>query len=107
MRTGRVRRSRIGLGAETVPISLRVRRHFALDGESGAMATTIEPGGPAEAAGLLRGDVILAMDGQPVRGVDDLHRLLTAERIGAPQALSALRGTNLEQLTITPAERTA
>ena len=107
MRAGRVRRSRIGLGAETVPISLRVRRHFALDGESGAMATTIEPGGPAEAAGLLRGDVILAMDGQPVRGVDDLHRLLTAERIGAPQALSVLRGTNLEQLTITPAERTA
>ena len=52
MRAGRVRRSRIGLGAETVPISLRVRRHFALDGESGAMATTIEPGGPAEAAGL-------------------------------------------------------
>ena len=52
---------------------------------------SVEPDSPAATAGLKDGDVVLAFAGTPVTGVDDLHRLLTEERIGVPTAVTILR----------------
>ena len=46
------------------------------------MIAAVEPGSPADRAGLLTGDMVVALDGEPVTGADDLIRLLTGERIG-------------------------
>src|SRR5271170_1975180 len=79
MRDGRVRRSRLGLSAQTVPISTRVRRFHGLQQASGAMISELAPDGAGKEAGLEAGDVVVSFDAVPVTGVDDLHRALTQE----------------------------
>jgi S1-C subfamily serine protease len=104
MRDGRVRRSRLGLSAQTVPLSTRVRRFHGLAQPSGAMVSDIGADGPASRAGLQPGDVIVSFAGDPVAGVDDLHRALTAERAGTGVALRVLRRTELLAIDVVPRE---
>ena len=102
MREGRVRRSRLGIAGETVPLDRRVIRFHGLARPSGAMVTSIEPEGPAAAAGFQPGDVIVRFAGVPVGGVDDLHRLLRRERAGEPAETEVLRAGRLERLSVVP-----
>jgi len=104
MRDGRVRRSRLGLSAQTVPITTRVRRFHGLQQASGAMIADLAPDGPGKLAGLQKGDVLLSFDGLPVTGVDDLHRALTAERAGSVVDVGLLRRTELLILPVIPRE---
>jgi S1-C subfamily serine protease len=100
MRDGRVRRSRLGLGGQTVPIDTRLRRFHALPQASGVLVLEVIPDAPAARADLQKGDLIVAFDNEPVAGVDDLHRALTAERAGHITPLTILR--RAEKLTLTP-----
>jgi serine protease Do len=59
---------------------------------------SLSSGGPAEAGGVLPGDVVVAMNGLPVQSVDDLHRLLSEVDVGSLIRLELLRGT--ERLTV-------
>jgi S1-C subfamily serine protease len=92
MRDGRVKRSYIGVGGQNVPLHRRVVRFHQLQTETGVQVTQIEPQSPAARAGLLPGDTIVAMGQTPIGGIDDLHRLLTEEKVGASIALTVLRG---------------
>jgi len=65
---------------------------------------SVEPGSPARQAGLREGDLIVAYGGQPVGGVDDLHRLLIEARIGVRAPLTVIRGTARIELDIVPVE---
>ena len=65
---------------------------------------SVEPGAPAEAAGVLRGDVIVALDGAPVADVDDLQRLLGESTIGRELRLTLLRLTDRRELAVVPRE---
>lgn len=90
--------------AGDVPIPrILVRRH-ELIAESGVLSIELTPGGPAEKAGVQRGDVIIELGGQPIRSIDDLHRLLTGEQVDSKLALKILRGNRLETLTVIPVE---
>src|SRR6478735_2497814 len=103
---GRVRRAHIGIAAETVPLPRRI----GLATGAGARAirvSEVEKGGPAHAAGVLAGDLLLSLDGTPIEGADALIRLLNAERIGKATTLSLLRGGQVEHRTVVPAERKA
>ena len=95
LRDGRIRRSYIGVSAQTVPIHRRVVRFYGLARETGVVVLGIEDGdrSPARTAGLREGDVIVALDDKPVAGVDDLHRLLTDAQVGARCALTVIRHT--------------
>jgi S1-C subfamily serine protease len=104
MRDGRVRRSRIGLSGQTVTLDPRVVRYNELVVRSGAMVTGVEPDGPAAIAGLHDGDVIVALGEDSVAGVDDLHRLLTAEKSGVPLRVQVIRRARAVELTLTPTE---
>ena len=104
MRDGRVRRSRLGLSAQTVPIATRVRRFHRLDQTTGVMISELAADGPGRRAGLQAGDVLLAFDGAPITGVDDLHRTLTAERAGVEVPVRFLRRTELLTQLVTPLE---
>ncbi len=102
MRDGRVNRSRLGLSAQTVPITTRARRFHGLDQTSGVMISDLAADGPGKQAGLQVGDVVVSFDSAPVVGVDDLHRALTEERAGVDVPLRLLRRTELLTLTVRP-----
>jgi S1-C subfamily serine protease len=104
MRDGRVRRSRLGVSGQTVPIDTRVRRFHHLAQPTGMLILDVMAEGPAAAGGVQRGDVLLAFDGAPISGVDDMHRMLTAEQAGRPVPLTLLRRTELVALEVTPFE---
>jgi len=105
IRDGRIRRSYIGVGGQTGPIPRAVARANQLAVSSGVFVVLVEAGSPAATAGLRDGDVVLAFAGQAVTGIDDLHRLLTDERIGVAATLTILRSAERRQLTIVPTEK--
>jgi S1-C subfamily serine protease len=104
LRDGRISRSYIGVSAQTVPIHRRVVRFYDLPKETGVVALSVEEKSPAQRAGVREGDVIVALEGHPVAGVDDLHRVLTDVRVGVSCSLTVLRQTEKLELKIVPEE---
>ena len=107
LRDGRIRRSYIGVAGQKVPVSRRLARHHGLAATSGILVASVEAESPAAAAGLRDNDIIVAMASHAVGGVDDLHRLLTEDRIGVPTPLTVLRGIERRQIVIVPGETPA
>jgi S1-C subfamily serine protease len=68
------------------------------------LVVSVEAASPAENAGVRQGDVIVTYDGQPVAAIDDLHKLLTEEKVGVRSSLSILRRTELLTVDIVPEE---
>ena len=104
LRDGRIRRGYIGVSGQTVPIHRRVVRFYDLPNESGALVLSVEENSPAKRAGVREGDIIVALEGQAVAGVDDLHRLLTEVRVGVGSTLAVIRYTEKLELRIVPEE---
>jgi S1-C subfamily serine protease len=91
IKDGKIRRAYLGLGGQNVTIPRIVVRSQQLKTEAGVLVISVEKQSPAERAGLNQGDVIIALDGAPVRSVDDLHKILTEARIGSSCELTLLR----------------
>ena len=104
LRDGRIRRSYIGIEAQTTPLHRRLVRFYDLASENGVVVISVASGSPGARAGLREGDVIVALDDQPVAGVDDLHRLLSDARVGVRNKLSVLRHTQKLELQVVPEE---
>jgi S1-C subfamily serine protease len=104
LRDGRIRRSYIGVSAQTVPIHRRVVRFYDLPKETGVVVVSVEDKSPAKRAGVREGDVIVALEAHPVAGVDDLHRVLTDVRVGVSCSLTILRHTEKLEMKIVPEE---
>jgi S1-C subfamily serine protease len=104
IRDGRVRRSRIGAAVQTVPLPRRVIDHHDLTVISGVLVVAVESHGPAERAGLEEGDVIVSFEGRPIAGLDDLHRLLTEEKVGLRANVEVLRRDALIVVDLVPEE---
>lgn len=104
IRDGKVTRSYLGVGGQNVPLARRVVRFHDLPAESGLRVIAVEEGGPARRAGVAVGDVIVGFAGEPVSGVDDIQRLLTADKVGRKFPLAIVRGAEKIVLDIVPAE---
>ena len=65
----------------------------------------VQSDGPASRAGVREGDVLLTLEGQPVAGIDDLYRLLSADRIGMSCRLELLRDGQRFSIDVIPRER--
>ena len=102
MRDGRVARSYIGVAGQTVPLHRRVVRFYDLPLEHGVLVAGVEENSPAARAGLAEGDLIVALGGKAVASVDELHRLLTEERVGAKISVDVIRMTEILALEVTP-----
>jgi S1-C subfamily serine protease len=105
VRHGRVRRAFIGVSAQQTAIPRRLRHAASIAQETGVMIAEVEPKSPAREAGLLSGDIILALDGTSVTGADDLIRLLAGEKIGRTIEIEVLRLGKLRGFTLVPLER--
>lgn len=101
---GRIRRAYIGVEAQTVPLHRRIVRFYDLPKETGVVLTSVENFSPAQRAGLREADVIIAFNGQPIAGVDDLHRLLTDAHVRAESSVTIIRRTERLELVIVPQE---
>jgi S1-C subfamily serine protease len=104
LRHGRVRRGYIGVAGQTTVLPRRIVRYFDLPTESGVRVASVEPDSPAKAADLQDGDVIVAWDGKPIAGIDDLHRLLTEEYVDRSAEVTVLRRAHKLTRRVTPAE---
>lgn len=104
IKDGRIRRSYIGVGGQNVPLQRRLVRYYNLERGSGVLVATVEPGSPAKRAGIREGDILVEYAGQPVAGIDDLHRLLTEQQVGVNAPLILLRGAEKKQVPIVPVE---
>jgi S1-C subfamily serine protease len=104
LRDGRVRRSHLGVAGQDTVIPRRLVRAHQLSHERGITVTAVSEGSAAAEAELRPGDIILEFAGEPVRGVDDLHRLLTEEQIGQLVAIKILRRGEVRRMLVTPRE---
>jgi len=102
MRHGRVRRSRLKLAAQTIVLDRRLARALERAHSGAVMVAEVMPDGPAQHAGLERGDLLLELDGEDITGIDSLHRLLTAERAGREVEIRLLRRGKPQALTAVP-----
>jgi len=104
---GRIARGYLGLGMQPVRIPDHVVRSLRLSGNGGIIIISVEPGQPAERAGVLIGDVLVAIDGTPIDDPGDVLAALGPERIGATIALRLIRAGELKDVPITVGERPA
>jgi len=104
MRDGRVRRARLGISGQTVPINTRLRRFHHLAQAAGMLVLDVAAEGSAAVAGIQPGDVLVAFDGAAITGVDDMHRMLTAERAGQKLTLKLLRRAEVVESVVVPRE---
>src|SRR5262245_2736841 len=104
IREGKVRRCYIGVAGQNVPLPRRVVRFHELARDTGVRVQSTAPDGAARAGGLSSGDIIVAVDGIPVGDVDELHRLMTEERVGKPVPITVLRLSQKLDFVVTPRE---
>jgi S1-C subfamily serine protease len=102
IKEGRVRRSYIGVAVQVVPLHRRLVRYHNLVVETGVLVVSTEAGGPASRAGVQDGDVIVAYDDRPIASIDDLHRLLTDQKVGVKSNLIVIRRNDKLTLSVTP-----
>lgn len=105
LRHGIVRRSHLGVAAQTTGIPRRIVRALQRGPETAARIFKVESGGPADRAGLMSGDLLLTFGEDPISGVDHLHRLLNADRIGASVDVTVLRHGKIVTVTALLTER--
>ena len=105
LKHGRVRRATIGVVAQQAPAPAALRDRLDLDQTYGVLVTAVTPGGPADLAGVIAGDLILAVGGRTVTGLDDLFRQLDKDTIDRPCELLLIREGRLLSVKITPRER--
>jgi S1-C subfamily serine protease len=107
MRDGVVHRGKLGLAGQYVALPRYFVRSLGLSRPGGVRVMSVEDGGPADQAGLKEGDVIVHLAGQPVGGIDDLHRLLTDGLVDQPLPVTVVRAFEKMEFQVTPARRVA
>ena len=105
MREGRVARGWFGIAGQTQGLSTALVRRLDLKAPSGVLVAAISAGGPADAAGLRVGDVVLTLDDEATPSVDAVHKILTREKIGRKLGLDVLRDGVIVKLKLSVQER--
>jgi len=107
MRDGRVRRAYVGIAVQAIDVPRMLARKLELGVSRGIVVISVEPGSPADKAGLRNGDVVIDFNGQPIGGIDDLHRLLSEAAIGEVARLSVIRNEERRSIPVVPSEAPA
>ena len=102
---GARRRAYLGVSTQAVELQLTLRDSLALNQEAGLMLLGLEPGAPAERAGLLVGDILLAIGERVTVDGEALQMALGPEAVGVSTSVRLIRGGQLHRVRVTPAER--
>jgi S1-C subfamily serine protease len=102
---GTVRGGWLGVGLQ--PVSVPAGLRAAAGQEAGLMVVSLAPGGPAEVAGVLPGDIVLALDGEPALRLRAIRGRLGADRVGQALPVRLMRAGAVQTLTLTVASRPA
>jgi serine protease Do len=102
---GKVTRGRLGVRIQ--PMTKELAQSFKLEEPNGALIASVEPGSPADKAGLKPGDVVLAFNGQAIDDPNKLPRLVAATKPGSSATLKIWRSGKAEEVKFTAAELVA
>jgi S1-C subfamily serine protease len=102
---GQMNRGYLGLGMRPVPLPEALKTTLKLSADSGLIVVTVDPEGPGGKAGVLFGDVIVALENTPVGSVRDLQAFLDPELVGKIITISLIRGGQLVKVDVTIGER--
>lgn len=100
---GYVKRGFLGISSQ--PVEIPAAQRAGLNQERGLLVVQVHASSPAEQSGLLMGDILVALDGQPILDTDDLQALLTGERVGNAVPVTLIRGGGLHTLQVTIGQR--
>ncbi len=101
------RRGYLGVAVVPALIQASLRQRLGIQQETGILVAGVEANGPAEAAGVIIGDLLLTLDGYAIRDVESLSRVLSRTGDGSPHTLTILRGGERVELALTPVARAA
>ena len=102
---GRVSRGYLGVGTQQVSLLDAWIEEMNLPFSRGLLVNSLAPGGPAEQAGVLIGDVLIELDGKPCRDMDDVHAALGSSSIGQQLQIALIRGGERHACSVTVGER--
>jgi S1-C subfamily serine protease len=102
---GSVKRGYLGVRTQPVEIPEAGRTALQREQEHGLLVLWLEEGGPAAKSGLLVGDILVGISGQPVGDADDLFAALNSDTVGKAIAVEVLRGGRPETVSVTVGER--
>ncbi|TMF57301.1 MAG: PDZ domain-containing protein [Chloroflexi bacterium] len=99
---GRIKRPYLGIGTQQVPLPDAVKARVNQD--SGLLIVAVEPQSPADKAGLMQGDTMVALDGTVTSNLEDLYAGLRKIKVGATQTLKVIRAGELKEIAVTVGE---
>jgi S1-C subfamily serine protease len=102
---GHISRGYLGLGLQPIALPEALVKQLKLTAPGGVIALSVEPGGPSERAGLMIGDILVALNGKPVQDTDDVQSVLEPGFVGKPVKAALVRGGALTEASITVGER--
>lgn len=105
LQKGRIPRGYLGVGLQPVRLPDALRRTLKHDDKTAAIVLEVEPEGPAHKAGIVIGDIFIALAGRTVTRLEDVHGQLSAESIGKSLSLKFVRGGALQEASIVVGER--
>lgn len=105
LKTGYVPRGYLGVGLRPVVLPATLRAKLPHSAETALILLSVEPGGSADKAGLMVGDLLVAIDGKPTSDPEDVQSSLGPDTVGKALTASIVRGGNLMELPVTVGER--
>jgi serine protease Do len=105
LESGRIARGYLGIGTQPVALPASLSRKLGPQDKGGLIVLSLAPQGPAEQGGMLVGDILLDIEGRPLRDVADLQAVLGGETIGEKVRVGLVRGGERIESTITLGER--
>ena len=102
---GKIARGYLGVGMQAVPLPEAIRMQHNLVNQAAIIVVSVEPGGAAERAGMLLGDVIVAFNGEPIESVQQVQAHLGPQSVGQNLQVKLLRGGQIQPITVTVSER--
>jgi S1-C subfamily serine protease len=106
LQKGRIPRGYLGVGLQPVRLPDTLRQSLHRDVKTAAIVLEVEPDGPAHKAGLVIGDIIVSLSGQPIARLEDIHSQLQGATIGKQLSLGFVRGGALQEASVVVGERT-
>jgi S1-C subfamily serine protease len=102
---GSLKRGYLGISSQPVRLPDNAPEVAGAQPRVGLLLIRVEPGSPADRAGLIIGDILVAMSGRLIEDADDLHAFLGPDRVGQPQTLHVIRGGELREIEVTVGAR--